>query len=157
MNLVSIVFKILNPIMKAILRSPLHRLVSEKIMTISFTGRKSGRSYSTPVSYYRENGRVYIFTHSTWWENFVGGAEVELRIQGRDYRGLAEPIPDDVERIAQGLRKMFVNVPSDARFYDVTLDEGGEPSQEELIRAAADATMIQIQLDDGGDRKEEWA
>ena len=37
--------------MRFILRSPLHGMVSKTITLISFTGRKSGKAYSTPVSY----------------------------------------------------------------------------------------------------------
>ena len=67
------VFRLLNPVMKGVLKSPIHAMVSEQIMIISFTGRKSGQSYSTPVSYYQENANVICFTHAGWWKNLVGG------------------------------------------------------------------------------------
>ena len=75
-------FRILNPVMKTILNSPLHRLVSDKIMVITFTGIKSGKEYSTPVSYFMDDGTAYCFTHGKWWKNLVAGANVKLKLKG---------------------------------------------------------------------------
>lgn len=147
-NSTPILFRILNPIMVAMLRSPLHRAVSKSIMLLTFTGRKSGRRYTTPVSYFQENGTVYCFTHSTWWKNLVGGREVVVHIRGQGYHGIAKPTPDDVERIVKQLGRFFEHVPGDARFYNITLDEAGKPDSEELLRAAEEATMIEIKLRD---------
>lgn len=146
MSSTPMLFKILNPIMKTILRSPLHKMISGQIMIITFKGRKSGKEYSTPISYFREHDKVYAFTHSKWWKNLIGGAQVKLRIQGQDLLGQAEPVADDVTQIADVLAKMLVVVPSDARFYNVTFDSDGQPNPAEVQKAAADAIMIQITL-----------
>jgi hypothetical protein len=50
-----------------ILRSPLHQLMSGKYAIIEFTGRKSGRVYTTPVAYVRDGDRVLLSTDSHWW------------------------------------------------------------------------------------------
>jgi len=39
-----------NPIMKWLIRSPLHGLVSKSMLVIGYTGRKSGKRYETPMS-----------------------------------------------------------------------------------------------------------
>ncbi len=54
---------IVNSAMKFVLRSPLHGIVSKTTLLISFTGRKSGMTYTTPVSYSRQGDKVYIFAH----------------------------------------------------------------------------------------------
>lgn len=136
--------RVLNPLMTIILKSPFHALVSRNIMLIKFTGRKSGRQYTTPVGYIRDGDAVICLTHSAWWKNLRGGASVSLRIQGRDYDGLAETVADDVPRVAEGLRKFLVEVPSWAKFYDITLGEDGEPKAEDLERAAEAAILIEI-------------
>ena len=41
-------YKVANPVMKALLRSPLHGLVSKNIALLHFRGRKSGRDFVTP-------------------------------------------------------------------------------------------------------------
>ncbi len=40
---------IVNRTMKFVLRSPLHGIVDKKILLIAFIGRKSGKTYTTPV------------------------------------------------------------------------------------------------------------
>ncbi len=45
-------------------RSPLHFLVSKSIMLITFTGRKTGNRYTTPISYLPEGDTVTVFTHA---------------------------------------------------------------------------------------------
>jgi hypothetical protein len=36
-------FKLVNPVLKAVLRSPLHRRLSKSLALLTFTGRTSGR------------------------------------------------------------------------------------------------------------------
>lgn len=137
---------IVNSSMKLILRSPLHGMVSRSILLITFSGRRSGRSYTTPVSYSQADGKVYIFTHAEWWKNLRGGAPVQLRIRGKDYQGLAETVRGDKQAVAAGLGQHLKVVYSDARFYGVTFDEGGYPRVEDVQRAAQDVVMICVQL-----------
>jgi len=42
----------LNPLMRALLRSPLHGLLSGMLMLLSYTGRKSGKVYTIPIGYF---------------------------------------------------------------------------------------------------------
>jgi len=41
-----------NPVVKWILRSRLHRLLSAHLLLISVTGRRTGRVYTIPVGYH---------------------------------------------------------------------------------------------------------
>jgi len=135
-----------NSAMKVILRSPLHGLVSQTILLISFTGRRSGKTYSTPVSYSMSGDQVTIFTHATWWKNLRGGAPVSLRIRGGERRGLAEPVAGDREVIAAGLAAHLQAVPGDARWYGVRLDRNGIPDAEQVKNAAGSVVMLRIKL-----------
>ena len=45
-----------------LLRSPLHGLVSGRIVLLAFTGRRSGRRFTVPVSYLRYGGDILGFT-----------------------------------------------------------------------------------------------
>jgi len=146
MSTTPIMFRILNPIMKAILKSPFHKAVSGQIMIINFQGAKSGKEYSTPVSYSRENGTVNAFTHANWWKNFTNGAEVKLRLEGQNVSGYATAISADPERITTALYQHIVAVPNDARFYGVTLDAEGQPNMDQVKAAASDTAMVQIKL-----------
>ena len=137
---------ILNRVMKVVLRSPLHRIVSNNLLLITFTGRKSGKTYSTPVSYFQEDGQVNIFTHANWWKNLRGGAPVTLRIRGRQLQGMAEPIADDKQAIAAALTAHLQKSSYDARFYDVTIDGQGNPRPEDVEKAVETVVMIRVQL-----------
>ncbi len=135
-----------NKAMKFVLRSPVHGMVSKTVLLITFTGRKSGKPYTTPVSYSQSGGQVAIFTHADWWKNLTGGAQVTLRIQGREFQGLAEPVAEDKQAVAAGLAAHLRQVPSDARYYGVTFDEAGKPRTEEVERAAQTVVMIRVRL-----------
>jgi len=141
------IFRILNPVMMTLLKSPLHTLISDKILIITFNGRKSGKSYSTPVSYYQENGYVYCFTHASWWKNMNGGAKVRLLIRRVEFTGIATPIHENREKKIASLGKLLTAVPNDAVYYDVRKDQQGNLDQGDLARAVDDATMIEIRLE----------
>ncbi len=132
--------------MKLMLRSPMHGVVSKTVLLITFAGRKSGKTYTTPVDYSQDGDRVTIFTHADWWKNLRGGAPVTLRIRGRELQGLAEPVADDKQAVAAGLSQHLRKVPSDARYYGVTFDDHKNPRVEEVEQAAQTVVMIRIQL-----------
>ena len=137
---------ILNKTMKFILRSPLHGMISKYLLLITFTGRKSGKTYTTPVSYSREDGQVTIFTHANWWKNLRGGAPVSLRLRGREIQGMAEPVAEDKQAVAAALTAHLRKSPFDAKFYDVTMDEHGKPIAEDVAQAVQTVAMIRVQL-----------
>lgn len=138
---------IVNKTMKFVLRSPMHGLVSKTVLLITFTGRKSGKTYTTPVSYSQNDDQVYIFSHATWWKNLRSGTPVTLRIQGQDLQGLAEqPVAEDKQAIAAGLTAHLRKVPSDARYYGVTFDDHKNPRADEVEKAVQTVVMIPIRL-----------
>jgi deazaflavin-dependent oxidoreductase (nitroreductase family) len=132
--------------MKFVLRSPMHGMVSQSILLITFTGRKSGKTYTTPVSYSQHDDQVVVFSHADWWKNLRGGAPVTLRIQGREFQGLPEPVAKDKQAVAAGLTAHLRKVPSDARYYGVTFDDNGSPRAEEVEKAAQTVVMLRIRL-----------
>jgi hypothetical protein len=137
---------IVNRTMKFILRSPVHGMVSKTVLLITFKGRNSGKTYTTPVSYSQFDDQVYIFSHANWWKNLRGGTPVTLRIQGRDFLGLVESITKDKQAIMDGLTAHLQKVPSDARYYGVTLDDHKSPRAEEVEKAVETVVMIRIRL-----------
>jgi hypothetical protein len=82
--------KMMNKIPAAVLRSPLHPLMSKKYLLLSFTGRKSGKKYTTPMSYIREADSFLMTTDSPWWKNLRGGAPVTVRVEGHEHEGIGE-------------------------------------------------------------------
>ncbi len=103
-----ILFKLLNPLMKLILNSPFHQGLSKRVMVLSFTGRKTGKRYSTPVSYVWEGDHVIVVTFSPWWKNFKEPAPVQMRIQGKSVSGTAVYVNDPI-RIKQILQTLYLS------------------------------------------------
>lgn len=136
----------LNRTISWLLRSPFHRMVSNSIMLITFTGRKSGKIYTTPISYSRQGEQIIAFTHSPWWKNLRDGALVTLRLQGRDQQGYAKAVADDLATILPYLRIHLQQVQRDARFYAVKIDANGQPNEADLAQAAHESVLIRITL-----------
>jgi deazaflavin-dependent oxidoreductase (nitroreductase family) len=135
-----------NRAMKFVLCSPLHGVVSHSILLVTFTGRKSGKRYTTPVSYSQAGSQVTVFTHAAWWKNLRAGEPISLRIRGRDIRALPAPVAGDEAAIAAGLAAHLRRVPSDARYYGVTFNSQGDPDAAQVAKAVQTVVMIRFHL-----------
>jgi hypothetical protein len=82
-----------NPVLGAVLSSPLHPLMSRSLALITVTGRRSGRRYTFPVGYRQDGDRVLIAVgwpeRKQWWRNLRDGGQVEMRIRGARRSGQA--------------------------------------------------------------------
>ena len=83
-----------NPMLRLLLQSPVHRLVSGRFALITYTGRRSGRQYTIPVLYRDKGDEVTIAVgwpeRKVWWRNLTGeGGPVRLVVRGRELRGHA--------------------------------------------------------------------
>ncbi len=138
-------FVIINPIMRFLLRSPLHGLWSNSLMLITFTGRKSGRQFTTPVRYVSSGGKVYAFTakENQWWRNLRGGADVILRTRGQDAKYHAVAIDEDQATIRQWLIKYLDLFPQDAAYHDIRLNKDKSLNAEDLARAVPEAVVVE--------------
>lgn len=100
-----------NPIIKALLNSPLHGFISGSIMLITVTGQKTGRKYTIPVSYRRgeedEPFTVFSRTNRTWWRNLQDGAQVTVRVRGKNRTAHAEVVEVDEETRMTYLKEMY--------------------------------------------------
>ena len=73
----SILYRMINPPVRWLLRSPIHGLMSKNTLLLEFQGRKSGRALSTPISYYEAGGVMRGFTDRRfgWWRKNADAAE----------------------------------------------------------------------------------
>jgi len=136
-----------NELVKVMLRSPLHGLLSKHRMLLTFTGRKSGKRYTIPLSYVQEGETIFCITgHSSWWRNLRGGVQVSVMLKGQAHDGMAQAIVDDPAVIMQGLQKLLQAIPGDAKYHAVKLDLKGQPDTEDMAQAASSSILIRIQL-----------
>ena len=139
-----IVFKLLNPLMKLILNSPLHQGLSKRVMIFSFTGKKSGKRYSTPVAYVWEGDHVIVVTYSRWRNNFKESAPVQMRIQGRSVSGTAILV-NDPARIKQILHTLMLTSGKEMmQRMGLWIDELDSLSPEAVLQATHGSNFIEV-------------
>ena len=138
-----------NTFVGAILRSPLHGLLSKNMMLITFTGRVSGKRYTTPVNYLLIGDMLYVVSlrNRTWWRNLRGGGPVTLRLNGEKVRGWGDVIEDD-EGIHHHLLAYLQEAPNLATYFGVGLDVDGRPDGADVAQASRARVMVKIRLDE---------
>jgi len=145
MKLPEFLFVIINPVMRFLLRSPLHPILSNSIMVVTFWGRKSGRQFSTPVRYLRDGDivRCYSSADTQWWRNLRNGARARLLCAGEERDYITQVIEDDPERIRAALLHYFSYFPQDAAYHDVKLNRDKTPVEADLERAVREAIVVE--------------
>jgi hypothetical protein len=138
--------RVANVFLRFLLRSPLHSLLSRNLLLLSYTGRKSGKRYTFPISYSRVGDVVSVFTYRAWERNLRGGAPVVVEIKRQRFEGLAEVIRDDTPAIASALLTHLQVHPSLARGYSVALDAAGQPDPAGVRQVAQSVALVRIRL-----------
>jgi hypothetical protein len=103
-SLLGTLLRVWNPVMRRILESPIHWPLSRWFAVLSWSGRRSGRRYTTPISYVREGSTVWVTSGDRWWRNLIDGAPVRIRVAGRWRDALGTPITDLAESTATHAR-----------------------------------------------------
>jgi hypothetical protein len=150
MSLSNAIFnRLLNPVVRRLLRSRLHGLASGNVAILHYTGRKSGRALDTPLSYARDGDVVRVMSsqNTNWWKNFRGRpAPVEVEIGGERYGGTATLYEGDSEPLRAGVRKFLTALPRDAVVYGIKLDRDKQPTSTSLDAQAPRLVLVEIQL-----------
>ena len=90
-----------NQVVRPLMRVPvLSAVLGRGLATITYTGRRSGRTISLPVSYRRSGDRVTVMvaapSQKAWWRNFhPDPAPVTVDIAGHQHRGSAQAVVAD--------------------------------------------------------------
>ncbi len=144
--------KILNPLVRLILRSPLHKLMSDTLLIITCCGRKTGREYSLPVQYAQSGNIIYIVPgmpeKKTWWRNLKEASPVQLSLRGQSVAGKAVVLkPEtDSEEILAGVGLYLRRFPALIKVHHIGVEADGSFNAEELRRAAMQAVIIRVEL-----------
>lgn len=88
--------KVGNPFVRAILRSPLHGVLSGSLVLVTYTGRRSGRTFTIPVMYAEDGADLLAYVGGSatkvWWRNLKGSAPVRVRRRGLELDGTGSVI-----------------------------------------------------------------
>jgi F420H(2)-dependent quinone reductase len=141
----------INPLVRAVLGSPLHRLLSRKLLLITIRGRRTGRLHTLPVGYAQDGDTLYVlvgdYQTKTWWRNLQGGAPVQLRLRGRTVAATGSLLrwESDAEALVGALGHYLALFPAARRSLQIT----GRPDAldpEALCAAAHEVVMVRIRL-----------
>jgi deazaflavin-dependent oxidoreductase (nitroreductase family) len=138
-------FVIINPIMRLFLRSSIHGFMSGSMMLITFTGRKSGRQFTTPVRYIKVDETIRCFTsaENQWWRNLRSPAEVQLRVQGKTRRYTAKAVYEDAAEIKKWLMFYLDLFPQDAAYHNIGLNKDKSLVEADLLQAVEHAVVVE--------------
>lgn len=136
-----------NDFMAWVLRSPFHGMLSNGMMLITITGRKTGRKFTTPVGYYHEGGYLWVITRrkGTWWKNLQGGAQVDLLMKRKPVRAFAE-IEQDEPAVAARMPEYLEHIPMAAKRMEIRM-EAGKPNLEDIARTAKERVFVRLKVD----------
>jgi hypothetical protein len=132
-----------NPIIRWLLRTPLHFFVSKNMMLMTYSGSKSGKIYATPMNYLEVEGILYTISsrERVWWRNLRGGAQVTLRLKGKDIPAWAEALEGEA-LVASSLIKYLKTAPQLARYLGVTIHPQSGPDSKGVARLAREKVMV---------------
>ena len=145
--------KFVNPIVRLILQSPLHGIMSTSLLLITYQGRKSGKAYTLPVQYIQDDHLIYILPgapeQKTWWRNLRGGAPVSLQLVGKTLSGKADVFEGiaGIPQITQGLILFLQRFPAAAKMHGVHVDKDGSFDKDEVSRVATSTVVVRVELD----------
>ena len=136
-------FFVINRVVKLVLRSPIHRILSKSIMLIRFRGLKTGKEYATPVRYMVRDDQIYCFSNdeARWWRNIKDGTLIRLLIKGDEGPFIGRTILDG-PTIRPELLAMLEEHPKDADYHGLILDEDGNPDNQCLDKTLEHTVMV---------------
>jgi hypothetical protein len=77
------ILRVVNPILRLVLRTPVLGAAVKQLMVVSFNGRKTGKQYAIPLSAHRIDNDLYALTGAPWKHNFRDGAAAQVLHDGK--------------------------------------------------------------------------
>jgi hypothetical protein len=101
--------RFVHPLVRKLLRSRLHDLLSARVALVCVRRPRSGRSLSTPVNYLHQGDSLTIVSlaRSTWWRNLRGSAPVTAVLEGRERNGWGEAVETTPAELAGQIRRLY--------------------------------------------------
>jgi len=137
-----------NPTARFILNTPLHPLMSRRLMLISFSGRLTGRPYTTPVSYVEEEGSLLVPGGGKWWKNIETTPQIWVRLRGA-WAAVTPEVVSEPQALSELMRRMLAANPAIAQFTGVKPGPDGWPNSAALERERRRGfVVVRLQLDE---------
>lgn len=137
----------INPVVRRLASSSLHRLVDPSLLVLHVTGRRTKRNLAIPVGYVELDGRLLIITQHAWRANLRGGADVEVTLGGMR-RPLRATLDEDPESVAATCGEVIDRHgwPEARRRLGISTKSGQPPSAAGLFEGARNYNLAIISL-----------
>jgi hypothetical protein len=137
----------LNALPTFVLRLPFQTPMSRRLVLLTYTGRKSGRSYTIPVSYVEQGDTLLIPGGGTWKQSLEQGSPVRVRLRGSERSAHPEVIKD-IDEVERLVAFMMAANPAVSRFIGVPRAVDGRPNRERLEQAVRGGfAVVRLRLD----------
>jgi hypothetical protein len=142
---------LVNPPLRALMKSRFGRLLGPSLVLIGYRGKQSGLLREVLVGFVADGPDMLVLVghadDKRWWRNMRGGADVDLHVEGRELTGHAVALEGrkDPGAVAAALGKFVAANPTARTHFG--LDSGGSMSEEALLLAAGEAVLVTISRD----------
>jgi hypothetical protein len=137
-----------NAVVLPLLKSPLHVLLSGRLMLLEYTGGKTGQRYGFAVGYFPwDDGDVIAFSTANWPKSIHNARDVRLQIERRWF--VARPtVIRQLEQKADILGEFARrNGPKAAKGLMLGLPGDRQPDRQEMLDAAAKTTVVRFAIE----------
>jgi hypothetical protein len=143
----SALLRLVNPVLSFLLRTPLAGPARTQLMVLNFTGRKSGKPYSIPLSAHVIDDQLYALTGAAWKQNFRDGAPARVVYDGKTTAMRGELIRDRAVITDLLLRcAESYGVQRAQRMMGLKFRDGRLPTREEFAEAVDRMQLAAIRL-----------
>ena len=145
------IMRVMNPLLRKLLPTPVAGGARRQFMVLSFTGRKSGRQFTIPVSAHLLDGQLYALAGAPWKVNFRGGAPAQVLYDGKTTAMRGELIEDGAvvaelfQRCAMGYGEKKAQRMMGLKFRDPRM-----PTLEEFREAVDENKLVAIKFTASG-------
>ena len=122
--------RMVNVPMRRVLGLPFRTPLSDRLMLVFLTGRRTGKSYRQPLSYVRQGSTLLTPGGGKWKLNIQDGQPVRIRLAGHDVYARPEIVSDtdEIGRLFEAMLRVSPRVNTFARMPqapDGQLDRAG--------------------------------
>ena len=137
-------WKFVNTFVITLSKSPLHKIISDRILILYVIGSKTGNIYKIPVSYFEiAPGKLCCVTNrkNLWWKNLTNPNDTEVIFRGKIINTTAVASIDDKDQIEGYLDALCRHSRVDGFFANVRYTNG-EPLEQDI--EAAGQVMVAV-------------
>jgi hypothetical protein len=136
-----------NAVIRPLLNSPLHGLVSGRLMLVRYVGGKTGSEYTFATGYFPwDDGDVLVSSTANWSKSLGSARNVHVLIR-RKWFTAAPTVIRQVDEKADLLGEFAKrNGPKAAKGLMLGLPGNRQPDRQQLLAAAAKTTLVRFAL-----------